>query len=141
MSSRPRSTSSNIYPCLYYRDAPAAIEWLCRTFGFENRLIVPGEGGTIAHAELTLGDGVIMVATCKPERGWVSPRDLLVVNQAISVFVPDPDAHYAHAKSGGVEITYELKDEEYGARGYMAKDIEGNHWHFGNYRPGPHWSS
>ena len=133
-------TTANIFPCLYYRDAPKAIEWLCRAFGFVQRMIVPGESGTVDHAELSFGEGVILVASCKPDRGRVSPMDLPAVNQAICVYVDDPDAHCTRARSAGAEITYDLKDEEYGARGYMAKDIEGNHWYFGNYRPGDHWS-
>ena len=132
--------TGNIYPCLYYQDAPAAIEWLCRAFGFVKRMSVPGDNGTIAHAELSLGEGVIMLSSCKPERGWVSPLELPAVNQAISVYVADPDAHCARAKSAGAEITYDIRDEAYGARGYMAKDVEGNHWYFGNYRPGGYWS-
>ena len=70
----------------------------------------------------------------------MSPLELPAVNQAISVYVADPDAHCARAKSAGAEITYDIQDEEYGARGYMAKDMEGNHWYFGNYRPGGYWS-
>jgi uncharacterized glyoxalase superfamily protein PhnB len=51
--------------CLRYRDAQAAIEWLCRAFGFEKHLVVPGEGGTIAHAELSFGNGMIMLGSVK----------------------------------------------------------------------------
>ena len=140
MTSNPRSTPANIFPCLFYRDAARAIEWLCRAFGFVQRMSVPGDNGTIAHAELSFGEGVVMVASCKPDRGWMSPLDLPAVNQVISVYVEDPDAHYARAKPSGAEITYDIRNEEYGARGYMAKDIEGNHWYFGNYRPGAYWS-
>ncbi len=46
-----------------YRDAPAAIEWLCRAFGFEKHLIVPGENNAIAHAQLTFGNGMIMLGS------------------------------------------------------------------------------
>ena len=53
----------------------------------------------------------------------------------ISVCVEDPDAHFARAKAAGAEIIQELKSEEYGARGYMVKDLEGNHWYFGTCRP------
>ena len=140
MTTAAGSTSANIFPCLYYRDATAAIGWLCRAFGFVERMRAPGADGTVAHAELSFGDGVIMVASCKPEQGWVSPLDLPAVNQAISVYVPDPDAHYARAKSAGAEIVRDIQDEEYGARGYLAKDIEGNHWYFGDYRPGGYWT-
>ena len=45
-------TVSTIIPTLRYRDAPAAIDWLCNTFGFEAELVVPGEEGSIAHAQL-----------------------------------------------------------------------------------------
>jgi uncharacterized glyoxalase superfamily protein PhnB len=50
-----KSYACNIFSCLYYRDAPAAIEWLSKAFGFSKRLAVPGEGGTIIHAEMTSG--------------------------------------------------------------------------------------
>lgn len=141
MSGEPRFTSSNIYPCLFYRDARAAIDWLCRAFGFVERMAVPGEHGTIVHAELTLGDGVVMLGSNKPERGWVSPRDLPALNQLVSVYVDDPDAHCARARAAGAEIVQDLRDEDYGARGYLARDPEGNQWYFGSYRPGGYWSS
>ncbi len=131
--------TSNIYPTLSYDDAPAAIEWLCRAFGFEKRLVVPGPEGTVMHSELSLGPGVIMVSTSKPEVGLVSPRRLPALNQALCVRVDDPDAHHARANAAGAEIIRELRDEEYGSRGYMAKDPEGNRWYFGTYLPGAHW--
>ena len=65
MSSLPKNTRATVIPCLRYRDAPAAIEWLCRAFGFEKHLVVPGEGGTIAHAELSFGNGMIMLGSVK----------------------------------------------------------------------------
>jgi uncharacterized glyoxalase superfamily protein PhnB len=135
----PSQVTSNIYPTLSYDDAPAAIAWLCRAFGFETRLVVPGPEGTVMHSELSLGPGVIMVSTSKPEAGLVSPRRLPAVNQALCVRVDDPDAHYARAKTAGAAIIQELRDEDYGARGYMAKDLEGNRWYFGTYLPGAHW--
>ncbi len=134
-------SSSNIYPSLTYDDAGAAIEWLCRAFGFTKRLVVPGPNGSIQHSELSLGPGVIMVSPPKPEAGRVSPRSLPAVHQALCVQTDDPDAHYARAKAAGAEILQELRDEDYGSRGYMAKDPEGNHWYFGTYRPGAHWDN
>ena len=62
-------TTAAIYPSLSYDDAPAAIEWLCRAFGFQKRLVVPGPGGTVLHSELSYGsDVVIMVGSSKPRR-------------------------------------------------------------------------
>lgn len=130
---------SDIYPCLFYRDAGAAIEWLERAFGFRKRMVSPGPDGTIAHSELSLGSSVIMVGTAKPDKGWVSPRDLPGVNQVICMYVADVDAHYERAKAAGADIMNELRDTDYGSRGYECRDIEGNIWSFGSYRPGAYW--
>lgn len=133
--------TANIYPALYYADAPAALDWLARAFGFEQRLAVPGPDGTIRHAEMTLGPGVIMLGTADPARGMLSPRDLPGTHQSLCVYVDDPDAHYARAKAAGAEIVAELTDKDYGSRDYCARDPEGHHWTFGSYRPGAHWQS
>lgn len=133
------STPSNLYPSLTYDDASAAIDWLCSAFGFEKRLAVPGPEGTVAHSELSLGPGVLMVSSAKPEQGRLSPRSLPGVNACICVQVDDADAHFARSKEAGAEIVVELAEEEYGSRGYMAKDLEGHLWYFGTYRPGAYW--
>jgi hypothetical protein len=57
------STNSTVIPCMRYKDVPAAIDWLCDTFGFEKQLIVPGEGNEIAHAQLRHGNGMIMLGS------------------------------------------------------------------------------
>lgn len=134
------STPSNLYPSLTYDDAPAAIEWLCRAFGFRKRLVVPGPEGSIIHSELTLGPGVIMVSSAKPDAGRVGPRGLPGMSHGLCVRIDDPDDHYARARAAGATIIQELRDEEYGSRGYMAKDPEGHQWYFGTYRPGAHWT-
>ncbi len=135
----PVRTPSNIYPSLCYDDARAAIEWLCRAFGFTKRLVVDGPDGTVAHSELSFGLGVIMVGSPKPQEGRLGARSLPGVSQTLCVRVDDPDAHFARAKAANATIIREIRDEEYGSRGYMAKDLEGNIWYFGTYRPGAHW--
>jgi uncharacterized glyoxalase superfamily protein PhnB len=139
--SDPEPVLSNLYPSLTYDDAAAAIEWLCRAFGFTKRLVVPGPDGTVMHSELSLGPGVVMVSSAKPDQGRLSPRGLPGVSQALSVRIDDPDAHCARAREAGAEIVRDLQDEEYGSRGYMAKDPEGHQWYFGTYRPGAYWES
>lgn len=134
-------TPSDIHPSLTYDDAPAAIEWLCRAFGFTRRFVVPGPDGRVEHSELSLGTGVVMVSSPKPEDRRVSPKALAGVAQALSVFVPDPDAHHEAAVAAGARIVRPLRTEEYGARGYGALDPEGHVWYFGNYRPGEYWES
>lgn len=133
----PRPT---IFPKLYYNDASAALEWLARVYGFIVRLIVPGGAGMIIHAELSFGGGVIMLGSARPEAGLRSPQDLPGLHQVISVYVADPDAHYAHSVAAGAAIVQPLYDAVQG-RGYETKDLEGHVWSFGNYRPGVAWST
>ncbi len=128
--------TASLFPSLSYDDARTAIEWLCKAFGFRKRLVVLGPDNTVVHSELSLGTGVIMVSSTKPDQGRLSPRSLSGVNQALSARIDDPDEHYTRAKAAGAGIVHELQNEEYGSRGYMAKDLEGHLWYFGTYRPG-----
>ena len=134
-------TPSDIHPSLTYDDAPAAIDWLCRAFGFTKRFVVPGPNNRVEHSELSLGTGVVMISSPKPEDRRASPKALTGVAQALSVYVADPDAHHAVAVAAGARVVRPLRTEEYGARGYMARDPEGHVWYFGNYRPGEYWEN
>ena len=128
----------NIFPFLRYQDAPAALEWLVSAFGFEKQMVVPGPDGTIAHAQMRLGPGVIMLGSAKDDAlGMKRPRDLAGVNQGVYVYVETVDAHYERAKAAGSEIVLELKDTDYGSREYSARDLEGHLWSFGTYYPEP----
>lgn len=139
---KPEPGVGDVYPSLIYDDAPAAVEWLCRVFGFTRRLVVPGPDGRIEHSELTLGGAVVMASSPNPKMGLVSPAHLAGgSSHALSIRVDDPDAHYLRAKTAGAEIVRDLQDEEYGSRGYMTKDLEGHVWYFGTYRPGAYWGT
>ena len=126
---------------LVYQDASRAIDWLCDAFGFELRLKVEGDDGQVIHSELTLGDGVIMVAqenTAKPNHAWqagmVSPKSIDGKStQSLMLYVDDVEAHCAHARSRGAQIAAEPKTSDYGEeywtdRGYCAIDLEGHVW-------------
>ena len=125
-----------------YRNAPAAIEWLCRTFGFEKHLVVPGDSGTIAHAQLQFGNGMIMLGSVSDnDFGHLTKQpDEIGGAETMSAYlvVADADAIYARAKSEGSEIVIEIKDEDYGGRGFTCRDLEGHIWNFGTYDP---WES
>ncbi len=127
----------NIFPIVAYRDEPAAIEWLCAVFGFEKLMVVQNEDGTIAHAELKLGPGVIMPSS-NADKGRKSPIESGVEEWGPYVFLEDAAlrAHYAHAKAGGAVIVRELTNQDYGGASYTAKDLEGYEWSFGSYYPG-----
>lgn len=122
-----------------YKDAPAAIEWLCSAFGFEKHLVVPGENGAIVHAQLTFGNAMIMLGSeFDNEYGKFvkSPKDLDGINtQAAYIIVEEIDEHYRRAIDTGAEIILDIKDEDYGGRGYSCQDPEGNVWNFGSYNP------
>ena len=132
-----RDALPDVIPAMRYRDAPAAIEWLAKAFGFEKHFVVPGPDGGIAHAELRLGNGFIMLGSARDdELRFEPPQKGGVVTQSVYVVVLDPDAHYQRAKAAGAEIVRDLKDTNYGSREYSARDLEGHVWHFGTYRPG-----
>lgn len=130
---------TTIIPALRYGDAAAAIEWLCKAFGFEKHLVVPGENGTIVHAQLVLGDAMVMLGSARNnDYGWLSalPKEIGgKVTQSAYMIVPDADAHYRRAKAAGAEIVLDIKDEDYGGRGYSCRDPEGHLWNFGTYDP------
>ena len=128
----------NLYPSFCYADAPRALEFLEHAFGFRRRLVVPGPGGTILHSELEFEGGVVMVSSPKPERDWRPPEGP-GRSAGLCVRVADPDAHFARAKAAGARIVQELRNEDYGSRGYIARDPEGHEWYFGTYVPGAHW--
>ena len=124
-----------IYPYLRYRDARTAVGWLVDAFGFEPQMIVDGPDDTIAHAQLRLGDGVIMLGEADAEAGERSPRDLPAVSGGLYVYVPDIDEHYERSRAAGATIVRELASTDYGEAEYSALDLEGHHWSFGSYRP------
>ena len=129
-------TGPSIVPCLSYRDAPAAIEWLKKAFGFSENFIVPGPDDTIAHAQLAFDGGMVMVGSIRDDALQMrTPCDLGGVTQSIYIVVEDADAHYARAVEAGAEIVRELEDTPYGSRDYSARDPEGHLWNFGTYRP------
>ena len=117
----------SIVSCLTYRDAPAAIAWLKEAFGFTENMIVPGPDGTIAHAQLAYGSGLVMVGSQRDDAlAMRSPCDLGGITQSVYVVVDDADAHYARAVAAGAEIVRELEDTPYGSRDYSARDPRGS---------------
>lgn len=132
------SRKSSIVPCLTYQDAPAAIDFLCRAFGFQTKLVVPGDEGIIAHAELVLGNAMVMLGSPK-ESGYGKlmrlPRNAGGCTQSIYLVVADADAHHARAVAEGAEIVLPLVTQDYGGRDYTCRDAEGHVWTFGTYDP------
>jgi uncharacterized glyoxalase superfamily protein PhnB len=127
------TTQPNIFPALRYKNAPAAIDWLGKAFGFAKQFVAPGADGTIAHAELSLGPGTIMLGSERKPPDPKNPWDQVAFG--LYVYVTDIDAHYVRAKAAGAEIVRELAETDYGAREYSVRDLEGHLWSFGTYLP------
>ena len=121
--------TQTVYPVPRYRDARAAIEFLERSFGFETLSVTDGEGGSIVHAELNVGAGLIMLSSATGDSPFPAGPSTFYVA------VQDPDGHHDRARDAGAEIVMEPTDQPYGSREYAARDPEGNVWTFGTYRP------
>jgi uncharacterized glyoxalase superfamily protein PhnB len=120
----------NIFPALRYQDARAAMDWLTRAFGFEKEVEFAAPDGSIAHAQLHLGPGVIGVTSAQ---AGASDNPWSKVRQGIYVRLDDVDAHHNRAKAAGADIATPLRDTAYGSREYSARDPEGHLWSFGTY--------
>ena len=139
MSTSTKKSRATVISCLRYRDAPAAIEWLCQAFGFEKQLVVPNEDGSIAHAQLSFGNGMIMLGSVREtDFGLLmkQPDEIAgAETQTVYLIVADADVLYAQAKAAGAQIVIEIKDEDYGGRGFTCRDLEGHIWTLGTYDP------
>jgi uncharacterized glyoxalase superfamily protein PhnB len=139
MAGPENAAKSTIMPTMRYRDAKAAIDWLCQVFGFERHAVYEGPDGTIGHAELALGGGMIMLGSPKDDeygRGFKTPAEMgNVETRSIYIEVGDADAVFARAQAVGATVVRPLKDMEYGSREFTVRDPEGYSWSVGTYDP------
>lgn len=126
-----------ISSAVYYNEPSKAIDWLCNAFGFEVRLKIEGQDGSIQHSELVFGTGVVMVADARskgPQRS--SPLAVGGANtQNMMLYVDDVESHFKRAEQAGATIVAALETFDRGGdywidRGYEAADFEGHHWWF-----------
>lgn len=124
--------NSNIWPGLQYQDAPAALRWLSETFGFVEAIVVPGERpDEIVHSELRWPEGgTVMVHSSGDGEFAAFNRP---GTNSVYVVTTVPDDLYARARAAGAPVVRELRDEDYGSRGFTVTDPEGNAWSFGTY--------
>lgn len=122
-----------IVPALRYNDATAALQFLQQVFGLRPGVMVVNDDGSIAHSELWLGDGCVMVGQMHDVVPWLPDPGC----GNIYVAVDDVDRHFDVAKAAGADILAQPYDTDYGSREYTAHDNEGNVWSFGTYLPTP----
>ena len=135
------SGKSPVIPSMRYRNAPAAIDWLCRVLGFSKHMVVQGDDEKIPHAQLTLGDGMIMLGS---ERDDAYGQLMSIPGpggsntQSVYIVVDDPEAVHDRAVASGAEIVSPLNNPEYGGTFFACRDPEGHIWSIGSYDP---WKS
>lgn len=124
-----------LYPTFRYRDAPAMIDWLAKTFGFvEHARYMDGE--TVAHAQMIFGSSMIMIGSVRDDAyGAMVGGPGQHSGKSIYVAVDDADAMHERAKATGARILEEPTDRDYGSREFLCADPEGNIWSFGTYWP------
>ena len=118
-------------PSVVYKDNRAAMAWLERAFGFDAAEVLVDSRDNIVHAEMSHGDGVIMIGSEFTD--WArSPSSVGGTNtQRIHVRIEkDIDAHCERARQAGATIMAEPREQFYGDRTYAAIDLEGHHWTF-----------
>ena len=139
MSSTAANTRATLIPALRYRDAKAAIGYLCDVLGFEKHAVYEGEDGKVMHAELSFGNGMIMVGPVAPTEfgeNMRQPDEIgMKETQAPYLVVADADVVHRRAKAAKFTILRDIRDEDYGGRGFTCRDPEGHIWSVGTYDP------
>lgn len=141
MTTTAMNTRATVIPCLRYRDAPKVIEWLCSVLDFEKHLVVLGDDGTVAHAPLSFGNGLVMlasVAKVDTEFGRLTrqPDEIGgMETQSPYLVVGDADAVYQPALAAGAPIDIDIKNDDYGGRSFSCRDPDGHLWNVGSYDP------
>ncbi|MPZ67298.1 MAG: glyoxalase [Pseudonocardiaceae bacterium] len=124
----------SVWPGLLCTDAPATIRFLVEAFGFVETIVVPGEReGHVAHAEVRWPEGGIVMIESDDREGEFAAYNRPGTNSTY-VVTDHPDALFKRATEAGAEVLLELRDEDYGSRGFTVRDPEGNLWSFGTYR-------
>jgi uncharacterized glyoxalase superfamily protein PhnB len=122
-----------LFPGLQYADADAAMAWLERTFGCEQREVHRDDAGAIVHAEMNFGSAVVMLSSAGIGREPF--RNLPAGGGMVYCAVDRVDELYERARESGAEIVIELMETDYGSKDFTVRDPEGTLWAVGTYRP------
>ncbi len=115
---------------LVYKDLEAAHRFLVEVFGFTPGEVMTDPSGTVVHAEVSAGDGMIWLHNESSEFGLASPASLGAASATMAIMVDDVDEHHRLVAERGAEIVYPPVDQPYGYREYSARDPEGALWSF-----------
>jgi PhnB protein len=124
----------NVTPYLIVDGAARALDFYKNVFGATERMRMPGPGGKVGHAEIGIGDSVIMLADEHPEMGARAPGAFGGAAVSIMLYVPDVDATVKNAVANGAKIVRAVEDKFYGDRTGTIEDPFGHHWHVGTHK-------
>lgn len=120
-------TTVQIIPYIIYRDVPQALQWLAHAFGFVEEL--RHETPTGMHAQMTFHGQRIMMGQSAPGWNMAPPGEHGTATMGVFIYLPEVDAHHAHAQAAGAKIVQAPHDQDYG-RTYTAHDLDGHPWFF-----------
>ncbi len=134
-----KDCKSTVIPALNYKDPAAAVEWLCCAFGFEKQAVFANPDGTVMHAQLIFGNGMVMISPAVDGTPYSAlirqPNDIGAETQTPCLIVSDCDAVYAMVPAAGATMLLDIEDKDYGGRAFTCRDPEGHIWNFGTYDP------
>lgn len=119
--------TATVVPILIYEDVGKSMDWLCSAFGFTERLRFVGRDGKVAHGQLAVAEGAIMLGR---QGGEFRPPSAREVSQYVHVAVEDVDRHFEHARQSGARIVEPPGNKPFGERQYTAEDPGGHRWTF-----------
>lgn len=127
MADTTQSPGARVIPYIFYRDVPAALEWLARAFGFTEVLRHKTPNGM--HGEMSFGGQLIMMGQGSEDWRMQSPSDTKIATMGVFVYVQGVDALVEHARAAGADIVSPPHDEPYG-RTCTIRDLDGHPWFF-----------
>ena len=122
-----------VTPYLIVDDAAAAIDFYVSVLDAKEQMRMPTPDGSIAHAELSIGDSMIMLADESPDMGASGPKTVGGSPVSLMVYVEDVDATFAKALAAGATEAQPLEDKFYGDRSGTFDDPWGHHWHIASH--------
>jgi PhnB protein len=117
-----------VTPYLCVDGADAAIQFYGQVFGSTERMRMPGPDGKIGHAEIQIGDSVVMLSDELPDMGAMSPKSLGGTPVTLSVYVEDVDTAFGRAVQAGATALRPVEDQFYGDRSGQFEDPFGHRW-------------
>ena len=118
----------SVTPAIVVRDAAAAIDFYKKAFGAEEIDRMPGPDGSIMHAEIRIGDSILMLGEENEQWGTKSPLSLNGVHGSLHIYVEDADAAFNRALKAGATVRYPLEDAFWGDRYGKVTDPFGHEW-------------